>query len=263
MSKPPFCNAIIKWAPSWRTAAGKVAVCQRYHQSVSRLKATATLQDQRYAAVFICVNGDRSRFQLSASPFSRGTFVCNCLENGYYFAIRHMLLWAGCVHVQMQSPIATACKARCETRGRKWHNRLSLNKPLLPALVWNYQICINWWKYKRKVSGCPIFPKLSGMQELYGRANRFASLSLYPSLSLCLFCVCCISFCDCSLLQSLYIICVESRRRIRLWCFWVCRCHGFAAPNSCKSERFVEGLAPKVQKDCFLMMTCCLLKCCQ
>lgn len=27
------------------------------------------------------------------------------------------------------------------------------------------------------------------MQELYGRANRFASLSLYPSFSLRLFCV--------------------------------------------------------------------------
>jgi len=46
---------------------------------------------------------------------------------------------------------------------------------------------------------------------------------------------------------------VESGYDVLWW--WVCRCHGFAAPNSCESERFLEDLALKVQKDCFPMMT--------
>lgn len=156
----------------------------------------------------------RSNYQHVFSP--GGRFVCNCLENGYYFAMCHMLLRAGRVRAE--------CRYRC---GRRWQQLAkpdarrgggsditgSLNNPLLPALVWNYQIEPDGSaKFLFEVFFFPNFqpmpfPWLSGIhRQLIDLARVPLLYSLFLLLCPHPYLLCCISLYDCSLLQSLCIV---------------------------------------------------------
>lgn len=184
----------------------------------------------------------RSNYQHVFSP--GGRFVCNCLENGYYFAMCHMLLRAGRVHAE--------CRYRC---GRRWQQLAkpdarrgggsditgSLNNPLLPALVWNYQIEPDGSaKFLFEVffpNFQPMpFPWLSGIhRQLIDLArvpllySLFLLLSPHPSPHPYLLYFSIWLFTPAISVYRAYVR-VKDRSRIRLWCCRVCRCHG-TLPN--------------------------------